>query len=830
MYQTWTSRLQSKRLWLFLILLTALLIWLFSRPQPAQGAEPAPTQKPAAGKPQGKTQGASKGETKDKSTRQVATAPRYISIKGLKQQRKFVAGDTGKFEVLLYLARTTDDKGNTLRWNPADPASTRAVLSVSVPKASGIRFGKGKKPSNELTVKVDVSKPQKGLVAVQIPYTVSSRVRVKTYPLRIHLSAPLVTSDGGRIQDSGSVTVKAKVNTPLFTKLIVIAILFVAVFLFIVEWVRVDVVAMLMMVSLPLLNLLDSKATFTGLSSNAVIAIIGVMIVSAGLNKVGLVSGAVKPVIRAAGSSASKLMVYLSSFIAVISSVMQNTGAAVLFLPGIRNACKVMKIQISKVLMAIGMCAILGGTLTMIGTSPLILLNDILPEGVEKFGLLELTPIGLGFVIAGIIYFYTIGGRFLTQISEAQRERGEVSDVGDHVGDITSFYESLDGPFEIRVPTDWERTNDPETITEIRMEYGASVVAMLGNTGTVEMAPTSDRTFGPGMSICIYGPTEEVARFARDFGLELLETPNKFKILFNPAVAGTVEAVVSPRSSIIGSTIREIGFRDNYGVTTLAVHREGKTYYKEKSDIPLMSGDALLMHAKWEHLQTLQEAHQNFRIITPLEAEIQAPGKSKAAILCFVTALTLMIISSFYFQKLPYNPIPLSVCLMVGAVGMVVTGVLSIQHAYKAVDWRTVFLLGGLIPLGMAVDRTGTAEWIATGVVSLLGSSVTPLVLIIVLAVLSTVFCLVISNVGACTLLVPLGASMAMQIGVDPRVAAIVVGLGVSNSFLLPTHQVNALYMGPGSYRTKDYIKIGGGMSLIYILVLVSMTYFFYLP
>lgn len=354
----WTARLQSKRLWLFLILLTALLIWLLSRPQPAQGAEPSPPKKAATAKPSGKT-----GK---KSAGQIATAPRYISIKGLEQRRKFVAGDTGKLEVLLYIAQTTDAKGDTLAWNPT---GSRAILRVHMPKASGIRFGKGRKASHDAVVGVDVSQPDKGIVTVKVPYTVSSRVRVKTYPLRIHVSAPLLASNGARIQDSGSVTVRAKVNTPLTTKLIVITILCLAVFLFIVEWVRVDVVAMLMMVSLPLLNLLDSKATFTGLSSNAVIAIIGVMIVSAGLNKVGLVSRAVKPVIRAAGASASKLMVYLSSFIALISSVMQNTGAAVLFLPGIRNACKVMKIQISKVLMAIGMCAILGGTLTMIGTA-----------------------------------------------------------------------------------------------------------------------------------------------------------------------------------------------------------------------------------------------------------------------------------------------------------------------------------------------------------------------------------------------------------------------------------------------------------------------------
>jgi di/tricarboxylate transporter len=166
---------------------------------------------------------------------------------------------------------------------------------------------------------------------------------------------------------------------------------------------------------------------------------------------------------------------------------------------------------------------------------------------------------------------------------------------------------------------------------------------------------------------------------------------------------------------------------------------------------------------------------------------------------------------------------------MLGAVGMVVTRVITINEAYRAVDWRTVFLLGGLIPLGMAVDQTGTAEWIAKSIVTGMGPFMSPLILLIILAVLSCAFTTVISNVGACTLLVPLGISIAGQIGVDPRVAAIVVGIGVSNSFILPTHQVNALYMGPGGYRTRDYIKIGGILAVIYIAILVSVTWAVYL-
>ena len=296
----------------------------------------------------------------------------------------------------------------------------------------------------------------------------------------------------------------------------------------------------------------------------------------------------------------------------------------------------------------------------------------------------------------------------------------------------------------------------------------------------------------------------------------LRDEPSVFKnSMFNPSIAGIVEVVISPRSNLIGKTIKEIGFRETFGVNPLALHKDGMIYYRELADKALQSSDTVLIHGTWEHFHALQENHQNFIFITPLEDEFHKPEKAFMASVSFFVALSLMVFSSFYFQSQPYNPIPLSVCLMIGAMLMIVGKVMTINEAYRAVDWRTVFLLGGLIPLGMAMDQSGTAAWIARGIIAGLGSLMSPLVLLIVLAFLSCAFTMVISNVGACALLVPLGVSIANQIGMDPRVAVIVVGLGVSNSFILPTHQVNALYMGPGEYRSKDYIKIGGFLSLI---------------
>ena len=603
-----------------------------------------------------------------------------------------------------------------------------------------------------------------------------------------------------------------------------------AVFLFIVEWVRVDVVAIAMMVLLPELGLLNSKDTFKGISSNAVIAIIGVMIISYGLNRAGLVNRMIQPMLKYVGKSSRRLTVLFSGMIAVISSVMQNTGAAVLFLPAIRLVTSFrLKIPISRVLMPIGMAAILGGTMTMIGTSPLILLNDILPAGMPRFSFLELTPIGLALVIGGVTYLSTVGMRFLAALP--QSISGSLNGEGNHTaGGILDAYPLLKGPFEIYVPENYQPGALPQAVVEIRRNFMVNIVASAKSDGTCKIAPLPETEIRPGYILCGYGPIKAIHKFVKDYGLVLREEPECFKgNMFNPSLAGIVEGVVSARSSLIGRTIKEIRFRESFGINALAIHQSGKTYYRQLADRPLQAGDAVLVHGTWEQFHGLEELHQNLIIITPFEKEFHKPEKSGRALTCFLVSLALMILSSFYFQNRPYNPIPLSVCLMLGAVGMVLTRVITINEAYRSVDWRTVFLLGGLIPLGMAMDQTGTAAWIARGIVTGLGSLMSPLLLLIVLAVLSCGFTMVISNVGACTLLVPLGISLATQIGVDPRVAAIVVGIGVSNSFILPTHQVNALYMGPGEYRTKDYIKIGGGLAVIYIAVLVAMTYTFYL-
>ncbi len=754
--------------------------------------------------------------------------PAHVSISMQTPGPALVAGEKGRIALEARLDQPND---SPLAWD--QKVAAPVTLWLATQAASGIAFidhEHPERPRHHILVKF--ARPPDNLaapLAATVEYTVNKRTKAGRHSFWLDISAELRAEDGGRVHDTGAMRLPFGVDTHLRTKLLMLAVVAAAVFLFIVEWVRVDVVAIVMMVLLPELGLLNSADTFRGLSSNAVVAIIGVMIISYGLNRAGLVHRIIQPILGFVSKSPSRLVVTFSSLIAAISGVMQNTGAAVLFLPAIRSVTfQRLKVPISRVLMPIGMAAILGGTLTMIGTSPLILLNDILPPGMAKFGFLELTPIGAAVCLGGIVYLSTAGMRMLGKIAAAQEEQHRQSDATGK--GFLSSYPMIQGPFEILVPDSYRPGDGPQEVVEIRRRYLVNIVALAKTGGACDFCPLPAANIQPGLALCAYGAKEDVRAFVEQYGLVLRQRPRVFReTMFNPNLAGIVEGVVSPRSSLIGRTIKEIRFRETFGVTPLAVHQDGRTYYQELADLPLRSGDTLLLHGTWERFQALQEMHYNFIIITPFEQEFHKPEKAKWALICFLFALGLMVLSSFYFQNLPYNPIPLSVCLMLGAVGMVLCKVITISEAYHAVDWRTVFLLGGLIPLGMAVDQTGTANWIAKGLVAGLGGLMSPLLLLAVLAVLSAAFTLVISNVGAATLLVPLGISIAHQIGMDPRVCAIVVGIGVSNSFLLPTHQVNALYMGPGEYRTKDYIRIGGGLSLIYIIALVLMTYFFYL-
>jgi len=587
-----------------------------------------------------------------------------------------------------------------------------------------------------------------------------------------------------------------------------------AIILFVFEWVRVDVVGIIMMVLLPLIGLVSPKEAFVGLSSNAVCSIIAVIIIGAGLDKTGVMNKVAGPIIKLAGNSEKKVITLISGTVGIISSMMQNIGAAALFLPAAQRIAKRMGVPISRILMPMGFCAIIGGTITLVGASPTILLNDLMVLGGEKlepFGLFSQTPIGICLLSSAIIYFLLFG-KFVLPAAEGEDEQ-------DVTAMLMEEYQGLEHIFELHIP---ETFTTPKSLEElaVREKFLVTIVALnYASKKEKTFVPRSSDVISPNDDIAVVGKAKKVRRLAEEYGWVIKDGLEVFGEGLAPTNAGMAETVVSPRSELIGKTMNEVNFKEQFSVNPVALFTGQKIVYSGLTHIRLKMGDTLLLHGPWDRFHILRNKPlpRALTFATELEGEIMRPEKAKLAVLWLAVALTQII----FFK------IQLSVALMSGALGMIITGVLSVDEAYYAVDWMTVFLLAGLIPLGMAFEKTGTAAFIAKFVLGMLGQP-SPIVLLAAVGVMTSFFTLVVSNVGATVLLVPLCMNMAVMAGGDPRMAALVVGLSASNTFVLPTHQVNALIMRPGGYRTVDYAKAGVIMTVIFLVVELTVLYFFY--
>jgi len=587
-----------------------------------------------------------------------------------------------------------------------------------------------------------------------------------------------------------------------------------AIILFVFEWVRVDVVGIIMMVMLPLIGLVSPKEAFVGLSSNAVCSIIAVIIIGAGLDKTGVMNKVAGPIIKLAGNSEKKVITLISGTVGIISSMMQNIGAAALFLPAAQRISKRMGVPISRILMPMGFCAIIGGTITLVGASPTILLNDLMVLGGEKlkpFGLFTQTPIGICLLASAIIYFILFG-KFILPAAEGDEEKDVTAMLMDE-------YQGLEHVFELHVP---ETFTNPRTLEElaIRAKFLVTVVAInYAAKKEKGFVPRSINVISANDDLAVVGRGKKVRRLAEEYGWIIKDGLEVFGEYLAPTNAGMTETVVSPRSEMIGKTMSEINFKEQYSVNPVALFTGQKIIYSGLTHVRLKMGDTLLLHGPWDRFHILRNKPQPraLTFATALEGEIMRPEKAKLAVFWLAVALSQIIIFK----------IQLSVALMSGALGMIITGVLSVDEAYYAVDWMTVFLLAGLIPLGMAFEKTGTAAFIAKFILGMLGEP-SPIVLLAAVGVMTSFFTLVVSNVGATVLLVPLCMNMAVMAGGDPRMAALVVGLSASNTFVLPTHQVNALIMRPGGYRTVDYAKAGVIMTVLFLTVELTILYFFY--
>lgn len=583
----------------------------------------------------------------------------------------------------------------------------------------------------------------------------------------------------------------------------------VAVLLLVTEVVRIDVAAVLILLLLAWTGLATPAQALSGFGSNAVISIAAIMVLGKGMERAGVVNGISRAVMKVAGSEERRLLGVTSSVVGFISAFMQNVGSAALFLPAILRISKTTRIPASRLLMPMGFSAILGGTLTMVGSSPLIVLNDLMVQsGEEPFGFFSVTPIGIVLLASGIGYFLIYGHRLLPKADSSKTDSGAQVDLIEtwQLPSIVRYYF-----------VSWKSDFVDKTREDVRMRrnYGVTLLAIVEGEEVI-YSPWRRTRFSPGQVLALLGEKGDLQRLSSEHDLWEITDDLRLSDLLCEAEAGFAEVVVRPRSFIVGKTLREIGVRKNYGVEPILLLSGTEEQRKDFADRPLNPGDTFVIHGLWDRIRKIG-SDRNFVLLTPVESVSLTPSKAIPATLCFLGALALALAG---FQ--------ISIALLTGAFAMVLMKVIPVDEAYGAVDWRTVVLLAGLIPLGIAMEESGAARFAAMELMNLLEGS-PPIVALIAVAALTTFLTLFISNVAAAVLLVPLVMVMGQGMGIDPRALALLVGLSASNSFLLPTHQVNALLMAPGGYKSADFLKVGGIMTLIFILVASWMVELLYL-
>jgi di/tricarboxylate transporter len=577
--------------------------------------------------------------------------------------------------------------------------------------------------------------------------------------------------------------------------IIIFVILGAALVLFISEKIRVDLVALMVLVALTLTGLITPEEAFSGFASPAVITVWAVFIISGGLTRSGVADVIARFILQLAGNHQIRLVVLIMLTVGLMSAFMNNIGAVAILLPAAVSVAREMKISPSKLLIPLAWASLMGGNLTLIGTPPNILASSILttyPE-IENFNFFDFAPMGIIVLSTGILYMILVGRHLLpartpgTGLSQDYPIREYLSEV----------QVQMDSPLLGRV------------VREV--DWGELSVLHIDTLAGEILNPRSDHRLESGDRLLVEASAESLLESAQSLGLAPTSEGGRGALRIPDGSLKLAEVILSPKSGSSGKTLAELDFRVRYGLSVLAIRHEGTTVFSRLAEIPLQFGDSLLVEGSTQRLAALRR-NPNFLMLDtypPLEPRRLHKAPLTVAIL----------IGGLVMVTTGWLPVP--VALLIGAILMVLSGALSMDEAYQSIEWKSVFLIAGMLPLGIAMENTGTAQLMADWIVALIGDWGA-------LAVLAGIYIMtgllteVMSNAAATVLITPIAIDAALRLGADPRAFVIGVVLAASTSFLMPIgHQVNVIIFGPGGYKFSDYTRVGVFLNLILLLVVI---------
>ncbi|MER0125580.1 SLC13 family permease [Franconibacter daqui] len=595
----------------------------------------------------------------------------------------------------------------------------------------------------------------------------------------------------------------------------VLSLLAVAVALFATGKVRMDAVALLVIIAFVLSGTLTLNEAFAGFSDPNVILIAALFIIGDGLVRTGVATKMGSWLMSVAGSSETRMLILLMLTVAGLGAFMSSTGVVAIFIPVVLSVCSRMKISPSRLMMPLSFAGLISGMMTLVATPPNMVVNsELLREGFKGFEFFDVTPLGLAILLCGIVYMLLF--RFMLKVSGAA---DQASWKRRTFRDLIKDYHLTGRARRLAIrpgsPMVGHRLDD----LKLRERYGANVIGLerwrrfrrviVNVTGVTEFRARDV------LLIDMSDPEVDLRQFCSEQQLEPMILRGEY--FSDQALdVGMAEVSLIPESEIIGKSVRGIGFRTRYGLNVVGLRRDGAALKGAIVDEPLMLGDILLVVGDWKLISKLGGRGHDFLVLNlPVEESDASPAHSQAphAIFCLALMVAMMLT-----DEIP-NPIAAIIaCLLMGKFRCI-----DLQSAYKAIHWPSIILIVGMMPFALALQKTGGVDLVVRGLMEL-GGGYGPQAMLACLFVLCAATGLFISNTATAVLMAPVALAAAKSMGVSPYPFAMAVAMAASAAFMTPVSSpVNTLVLGPGRYSFSDFVKLGVPFTLMVMIICVVM-------
>ncbi|MFC4864352.1 SLC13 family permease [Pseudomonas sp. MAHUQ-62] len=598
--------------------------------------------------------------------------------------------------------------------------------------------------------------------------------------------------------------------------LMVLGLLMAAITLFVLNKPRMDVVALLVIVALPLTGILDISHTLAGFSDPSVVLIAALFVIGDGLVRTGIAYRLGDWLVARAGSSETRLLVLLMLAAAGLGSVMSSTGVVAIFIPVALGVAARLKIAPARLMMPLAFAGLISGMLTLVATAPnLVVHSELRRAGLDGFGFFSLTPVGLAVLALGIVYMlltrHWLTPRGVDQADAAPRLT---------LADLATAYALEDRERRLKVRADSPLVRQALNELELRKQYGINVIAVERQRRfrTLLLMATGNTLLEPGdvLLVDLASPAIGLLGAYEELGLEPLPLPSSYYSLHAHSL-GLAEVALPPESKLPGKTIQELGFRSRHQLNVVGLRRHGEALEGVLVDEKLKASDTLLVAGEWKAIHHLQGQSRDFLVLSlPAEVDEVAPTARKApyALLSLAVMIFLMVSG-----LVPNVMAALIGCLLMGAFRCI-----DLDSAYRAIHWPTLILIVGMLPFAQALQQTGGIDLAVKGLVALLGNA-GPYAMLASLFIVTALIGLFISNTATAVLMAPVAIATAQQLGMSPYPFAMIVALAASAAFMTPiSSPVNTLVLGPGQYRFGDFVKVGVPFTILVMIVSVFLV------